>query len=141
MLTRDMREHNGGQEVGKHVHPEIMRQWRPGLVSRNTAASNYLLCWSFSGFEYRKCFVSDVLCIQSIHWHSRFQEMTDNTVCRVALLIFFLKKPSGRKHYIFTGYSIEDSPKQCWKMSMPCGPTYTAISRIASRLSCTVFGG
>ena len=58
--------------------------------------------------------------------------------CRVVILIFFHNKPSERRPYVFTGYSIENGLwNSVQKAPTPYGPTCTAISRLVAN-PCTI---
>ena len=74
-------------------------------------------------------FPGDFVGIQSIHWNSRFQKLPKTLV----LLIFFHKKPSEKRTYVFTGYSIKNGLwNSMWKAPMPCG--LSAIFRLLANL-------
>ena len=84
-----------------------------------------------SGFKYWRQFVSHVLCIQSVHWHSYFRKwpmssgianfISRETVCEKTIHL----------HQLFHQ---EQSLKQFVKVSMLCGPTCTTLSSLVTNL-------
>ena len=101
-------------------------------MSRNTAASSYLLCWSLSGFEYWRQFVCHVLCIQSVHWHSYFQK-TANIKWHYQLSFTRNSPWEGRTSSPLIPSRMV-SETCLWKVSMSWGPTCTVVSSLVTNL-------
>lgn len=100
-------------------------------MSRNTAASSYLLCWSLSGFEYWRQFVSHVLCIQSVHWHSYFQK-TANIKWHYQLS--FTRNSPWRGRTSSPLIPSRMVSETCLKVSMSWGLTCTVVSSLVTNL-------